>query len=90
MESSNYLRAAKENETKANKKAKGSFFKNLFSSKGERLDDARDLYEKAANSYKLANEWQKAGEMYKNCADCERQTEGIPAQYILDAVSCYK
>lgn len=60
-----YLHSARENESKADKKAKGSFFKNLFSSKSERLDDARDLYEKAANSYKLANDWQKAGEMYK-------------------------
>ena len=60
-----YLHSARENEAKADKKAKGSFFKNLFSSKSERLDDARDLYEKAANSYKLANDWQKAGEMYK-------------------------
>lgn len=90
MESSSYLRSAQENEAKADKKAKGSFFKNIFSSKGERLDDARDLYEKAANSYKLANAWEKAGEMYKKCAEWERQTDGLAAQYILDAVSCYK
>lgn len=86
----NYLRAAQENEEKADKKAKGSFFKNMFSSKGERLDEARDLYEKAANSYKLANKWEKAGEMYKKCAECEKQTDGMAAQYIMDAVSCYK
>ena len=61
----NYVKSAKENEEKADKKIKGSFFKNLFSSKSERFDDARDLYEKAANSYKLAGEWKKAGEMYK-------------------------
>lgn len=91
MEGKNeYLKSARENEEKADKKAKGSFFKNLFSSKGERLDDARDLYEKAANSYKLANNWEKAGEMYKKCAECERQTDGMPAQYIMDAVNCYK
>lgn len=86
----NYLRAAQENEEKADKKAKGSFFKNMFSSKGERLDDARDLYEKAANSYKLAGQWEKAGEMYKKWAEWEKQTDGMPAQYIIDAVSCYK
>lgn len=90
MEPSNYLRAAQENEEKGDKKAKGSFFKNMFSSKGERLDDARDFYEKAANSYKLANKWEKAGEMYKKCADCERQTDGMPAQYIMDAMAWYK
>lgn len=60
-----YIRSARELEEKGDKKAKGSFFKNLFSSKGERLDDARDFYEKAANNYKLANEWEKAGMMYK-------------------------
>ena len=90
MEGGNYLSAAKENERRGDKKFKGSFFKNIFSSKGDRIDEARDLYEKAANSYKLAQEWQKAGEMYKKCAECERQTDGIPAQYILDAVNCYK
>ena len=86
----NYIRAAKENESKAEKKMKGSFFKNLFSSKSERLDDARDLYEKAANSYKLGSQWEKAGEMYRKCADCEAQTDGMPAQYVLDSVNCYK
>jgi alpha-soluble NSF attachment protein len=61
----NYVKSAKEYESSGDKKAKGSFFKNMFSSKSERLDDARDLYEKAANNYKLASEWEKAGEMYK-------------------------
>lgn len=61
----NYYRLANDYESKGDKKIKGSFFKNFFSSKSERCDDARDLYEKAANNYKLANEWNKAGEMYK-------------------------
>jgi len=65
MEGKGYAISAKEYEEKGNQKAKGSFFKNLFSSKSERLDDARDLYEKAANAYKLANQWEKAGLMYK-------------------------
>lgn len=60
-----YIQSAREFETKADKKSKGSFFKNFFSSKSERLDEARDLFEKAANNYKLASEWEKAGEMYK-------------------------
>ena len=85
-----YVRTASDYASKGDKKAKGSFFKNLFSSKSERLDDARDLYEKAANSYKLANEWELAGQMYSKCAECERQSDGMPTQYILDAVSCYK
>jgi alpha-soluble NSF attachment protein len=85
-----YIRSAQEYEAQGDKKVKGGFFKNIFSSKGERLDEARDLYEKAANSYKLGSSWEKAGQMYKKCAEWEQQTNGIPAQYIMDAVNCYK
>lgn len=39
---------------KGDKKAKGSFFKNIFSSKDERAEVATELYKNAATQYKLA------------------------------------
>ncbi|CAI2376770.1 unnamed protein product [Moneuplotes crassus] len=90
MEGSKYLASARENEEKASKKEKGSCFINLFSNKEARMEEVKELYEKAANSYKLAQEWEKAGQMYRKCADLERQTNGIPAQYLLDSLTCYK
>jgi len=39
---------------RAEQKIKGSFFKNLCSSREERLDAAQALYKKAIDKYKLA------------------------------------
>lgn len=38
----------------ARKKMKGSFFSNMFNSKDTRAGDALDLFQQAANCYKLA------------------------------------
>ena len=38
---------------KAQKSLEGGFFKNIMSSKWERLSKAKDNYEKAINNYKL-------------------------------------
>ena len=56
---------------KANKTKSGSFFGNIFGSKDQRNDDARELYLKAANCFKLAEDKYKAAEMYIKCADME-------------------
>jgi len=40
--------------SRAERKIKGSFFKNLCSSREERLDSAQILYKKAIDKYKLA------------------------------------
>jgi len=56
---------------KADKTKNGSFFGNLFGSKEQRMDDAKDLYGKAANCFKLAEDKYKAAEVYLKCADME-------------------
>ena len=39
---------------KAEEKLRGGVFKNLMSSKEERMDDGLELYKKAIDNYKLA------------------------------------
>ncbi|KAK9699968.1 hypothetical protein RND81_08G207800 [Saponaria officinalis] len=61
---SNYVEQAQELEKKAEKKLSGW---GLFSNKQE---DAADLYDKAANYYKLAKSWDQAGAVYLKLANC--------------------
>ena len=93
MESS-YLTEANAYWAKAEKAMSGGggFFAKIGfgKSKDERLEEARDLYEKAANSYKLGDDYLNAGVCYEKCADIERQTDGIPSHYVTDALNCYK
>ncbi|KAL9231469.1 hypothetical protein vseg_006696 [Gypsophila vaccaria] len=61
---SNYVEQAQELEKKAEKKLSGW---GLF---GNKLEDASELYDKAANFYKLAKLWDQAGAVYKKLANC--------------------
>lgn len=47
---------AEELMVKAAKKEKGTFFGNLVAGKGERLEEACELYKQAATNYKLAKQ----------------------------------
>ena len=85
-----YLDSARGDEEKGNKAAKGSWFVNLTTNKVDRMDKARGFYEKSANSYKLAEEWEKAGQMYERWAEWDQHSYGSPSLYMIDAVSCYK
>ncbi|CAM8893660.1 unnamed protein product [Rhodiola kirilowii] len=73
-------------EKKAEKKLNGW---GLFSSKYE---DAAELYEKAANSYKLAKSWDKAGATYLKLANCylKLDSKHEAANAFADAGHCYK
>ncbi|KAF8397169.1 hypothetical protein HHK36_016076 [Tetracentron sinense] len=73
-------------EKKAEKKINGW---GLFSSKYE---DAADLYEKAANSFKIAKSWDKAGSVYIKLANCHLKLDSKheAAQAYVDAANCYK
>lgn len=77
---------AEEFEKKAEKKLNGW---GLFSSKYE---DAADLFDKAANSFKLAKSWDKAGATYVKLANCHLKLESKheAAQAYVDAAHCYK
>ncbi|XP_057981051.1 alpha-soluble NSF attachment protein 2 [Malania oleifera] len=73
-------------EKKAEKKLNGW---GLFSNKYE---DAADLYDKAANSFKLAKSWDKAAIANVNLASCHLKVDSKheAAQAYVDAAVCYK
>lgn len=72
---------------KAEKALKGGVFKNLFSSKGERIDEALENYEKAINNYKLAKNWTGCAEINLECAKLARANKNKreQAQFFAEA-----
>lgn len=56
----------------AEKKLKGGFMS--FLSGGPRYDEAMELYQQAANQYKLAKDWQEAANCFTQCAYCARKS----------------
>ena len=67
------------------------FLKKMFgASESDRLEESRELWEKAANSYKMADAFAEAGHCYDMCAEIERKTEGMPSNYMSEALNCYK
>ena len=73
----------------AEKKIKGSFFGNIFNSQSSRQEEALDLYVKAANTLKLAKNWEKAGWCFEKCGEIEEKLESDPATHYLEASHCY-
>ncbi|XXG39902.1 hypothetical protein AAC387_Pa01g0747 [Persea americana] len=73
-------------EKKAEKKINGW---GLF---GSKYEDAGDLYDKAANCYKLAKSWDRAGAVYIKLANCHLKLESKheAASAFVDAANCYK
>ncbi|XP_061375035.1 alpha-soluble NSF attachment protein 2 isoform X1 [Gastrolobium bilobum] len=80
------LAKAEDFEKKAEKKLTGW---GLF---GSKYEDASDLFDKAANSFKLAKSWDKAGSTYLKLANCHLKLESKheAAQAYVDAAHCYK
>ncbi|KAL0003463.1 hypothetical protein SO802_017244 [Lithocarpus litseifolius] len=77
---------AEDFEKKAEKKLSGW---GLF---GSKYEDAADLFDKAANSFKLGKSWDKAGSTYVKLANCHLKLESKheAAQAYVDAAHCYK
>ncbi|XP_008788874.2 alpha-soluble NSF attachment protein-like [Phoenix dactylifera] len=77
---------AEEFEKKAEKKLSGW---GLF---GSKYEDAADLYEKAANCFKLAKNWDRAGAVYIKLASCHLKLESKheAASAYVDAANCHK
>nr|XP_023896842.1 alpha-soluble NSF attachment protein 2 [Quercus suber]POE55478.1 alpha-soluble nsf attachment protein [Quercus suber] len=77
---------AEDFEKKAEKKLSGW---GLF---GSKYEDAADLFDKAANSFKLGKSWNKAGSTYVKLANCHLKLESKheAAQAYVDAAHCYK
>ncbi|KAK7320566.1 hypothetical protein VNO77_30168 [Canavalia gladiata] len=80
------LARAEDFENKAEKKLSGW---GLF---GSKYDDAADLFDKSANSYKLAKSWDKAGSTYIKLANCNLKLDSKheAAQAYVDAAHCFK
>ncbi|XP_075496205.1 alpha-soluble NSF attachment protein-like [Primulina tabacum] len=77
---------AEEFEKKAEKKVGGWA---IFGSKQE---DAADLFDKAANAYKLGKSWDQAGAVYIKLANCylKLDSKHEAANAYADAAHCYK
>ncbi|KAH8949805.1 hypothetical protein BDL97_10G050400 [Sphagnum fallax] len=83
----------------ADSEAKGAEFEKKADKKlsgwavfGSKYDDAAELLEKAANSYKLAKSWDKAANAYIKLANCQLKLESKheAASAYVDAANCYK
>ncbi|KAL8517134.1 hypothetical protein ACS0TY_015377 [Phlomoides rotata] len=73
-------------ERKAEKKIKGW---GLF---GSKYEDAADLYQKAANSFKLSKSWDRAATVYIKLANCylKLDSKHEAASAYVDSANCYK
>ncbi|KVI12079.1 alpha-soluble NSF attachment protein-like [Cynara cardunculus var. scolymus] len=83
---SDQIAKGQEFEKKAEKKLTGwGFF-------GSKYEDAGDLYEKAANCYKLAKSWDQAGSVYVKLAECHLKMDSKheAANAYADAAHSYK
>ncbi|EEF41529.1 alpha-soluble nsf attachment protein, putative [Ricinus communis] len=83
---SDQIAKGEEFEKKAEKKLNGW---GLF---GSKYEDASDLFDKAANSFKLAKSWDRAGSTYVKLANCHLKLDSKheAAQAYVDAAHCYK
>ncbi|KAI3694156.1 hypothetical protein L1987_77117 [Smallanthus sonchifolius] len=84
--SNNQIAKGEDFEKQAEKKLKGwAFF-------GSKHEDAADLYEKAANFYKLGKSWDQAGAVYVKLAECflKLDSKHEAANAYADAGHCYK
>ncbi|XP_073119315.1 alpha-soluble NSF attachment protein-like [Henckelia pumila] len=59
---------------------------------GSKHDDAADLFDKAANAYKLGKSWDQAGAVYIKLANCylKLDSKHEAANAYADAAHCYK
>lgn len=89
MESTDFKSKAVELERRATKSLKGSFLGNLMKGKGDRQEDAKDLYIQAANCYKLNEDMDSALRCYQRCIECEA-TEQDAAPHYKEAALCVK
>lgn len=53
------------------------------------MDDAKELYQQAANCYKHAKQPENAVEMYLKCIECESD-DGFKANYFKEAAFVMK
>jgi alpha-soluble NSF attachment protein len=54
------------------------------------MDDAKDLFQQAANCYKLSKNWDLAVNSNMRCVECAPDEDGEQAGYYLEAAHCIK
>jgi len=78
----------------AERKLQGSrgFLGGMFGGGNSRSEEAAELYLKAANLYKLAKSWERAGEVFKLAAECQAKNNSRheAASNLISASHCYK
>ena len=76
---------------KAQAKLTPGVFGKLFSSKESRNEEALELYEAAANLYKMRKDWDNAGKAFESCARISIELNSDSASnYYNEAAHCYK
>jgi alpha-soluble NSF attachment protein len=78
--------------SEADKKMAGGGLFSFFGNKKEKARDAAELYDKAANTYKLDKKWSKAGGAYVKSAEHYLQAEDLhdAARRFSDASTAYQ
>ncbi|KAK6135735.1 hypothetical protein DH2020_030515 [Rehmannia glutinosa] len=81
-----HLARAEDFESRAEKKLGG------WAIFGSKYEDAADLFDKAANAFKLAKSWDQAGAVYVKLANCHLKLDSKheAANAYADAAHCYK
>lgn len=86
VEGTNFNKKADDLVAQAEKKLKGNspillcsylggFFKNLMQAKADRMDEAKELFQQAANCYKLTKNWEAAVQSLQRCVECTPEGE---------------
>jgi alpha-soluble NSF attachment protein len=74
----------------AEKKLYPGCWEAMCTNKFERFHQAKDLYEKAANNYRLNQKWFEAGECFEKCAQIDEANKDDPSGYYEEASHCFK
>ncbi len=82
FEAVNYVSAAE-------KKLNPGCIAAMCSNKEQRMEEARDLYEKAGNKFKLAQVWFEAGECFEKAADIQERNKENASEFYKEAAFCF-
>ena len=75
---------------KAEKKLNPGFFGKFLGSESGRIEESIELYNNAANIYKLNKEWEAAGQIFEKCGELDAKIGGqMSPNYYNEAAHCY-
>jgi len=79
-------------EAEAKLNASGGIFGAIFGN-NQKYEDAGDIYKRAANAFKVAKDWDMAGQCFLRCLDCSKKSGAAQfehASLAKDAADCFK